>query len=178
MQDLVFKPATVEDVPALNKLVNSAYRGDVSKKGWTTEAFILDGIRTDEEALREMIQKPGAVILKCNTAEGDLVGCVYLEKKGDKLYLGMLSVDPHLQASGIGKGLLAEGERYAKENNCTAVIMTVITVRHELIEWYKRKGYSITGERQPFPSDPRFGIPKQPLEFLVMEKPMTASLRG
>lgn len=172
MQNLVFAEATEEDVPALNQLVNSAYRGDVSKKGWTTEADLLDGIRTDERSLAEMIKKPGPVILKCSTQEGSLVGCVYLEKMEDKLYLGMLSVAPHLQASGIGKALLGEGERYAKGQHCTAIMMTVITVRHELIDWYIRKGFYVTGERQPFPTDPRFGIPRQPLEFLVMEKPL------
>jgi len=157
------------DILSLVTLVNSAYRGDSSKRGWTTEADLLDGIRTDEEGIKKMIQQPGSVILKC-MIENQLVGCVYLQKQEDFLYLGMLTVSPELQASGIGKELLNASEQYAYSQHCNTIIMTVITVRKELIQWYERRGYHQTPERRPFPNDPRFGIPKQPLEFLVMEK--------
>lgn len=95
--------ANMEDIPVLAKLVNSAYRGESSKKGWTTEADLLDGIRTDEESLKEIFRKPGAVILKYTTANGIIAGTVYLQKQGQKLYLGMLTVSPEIQTQGIGK---------------------------------------------------------------------------
>ena len=168
--ELFIAPATKEDIPALNRLVNSAYRGETSRKGWTTEADLLDGIRTDPEALEDMMEQPGAVILKCSDNQGTLRGCVFLKKTEDQLYLGMLTVSPEQQGGGIGKKLLEASEQYAHEHRCHKIVMTVISVRSELIAWYERKGFRTTGEKSPFPKDPRFGIPKQDLEFVVMEK--------
>ncbi|WP_461072371.1 GNAT family N-acetyltransferase [Spirosoma horti] len=161
--------ATEQDIPALVSLVNSAYRGDSSRKGWTTEADLLDGVRTSDESLRELFQNPNALILKYEDA-GHLLGCVYLEAKEKDLYLGMLTVSPDAQTNGIGKQLLTAAEQLAIDRKYRAVTMTVITVRHELIAWYERRGYYATGNKQPFPDDPRFGIKKQSLEFMVMEK--------
>lgn len=161
--------ATEADVPTLNALVNGAYRGEGSRKGWTTEADLLDGIRTDEAGLRAMLQNLAVRILKYEQ-DGQLLGCVYVEKKGTDLYLGMLTVSPDAQTNGIGKRLLLAAEQMAIDQHCRAVTMTVITARHELIAWYERRGYQATGEKQPFPDDPRFGIPKQPLEFIVLKK--------
>ena len=170
MNSAHISPAHVQDAPALNRLVNSAYRGDSSRKGWTTEADLLGGIRTDEEGIEAMLQNSAATILKYEE-DGELLGCVYLEKKEDSLYLGMLTVSPDAQANGIGKQLLAAAERLAVEQQCRAVTMTVITVRHELIAWYQRRGYQPTGETKPFPmDDARFGLPTRHLEFIVMEK--------
>lgn len=162
-------PATEQDIPALDILVNSSYRGESSKKGWTTEADLLGGIRTDEHGLQVMLRNLNATILKYE-AEGNLLGCVYLERKGDDLYLGMLTVSPEAQAGGIGKQLLAAAEQSAIVQQCRTITMTVITVRHELIAWYERRGYQPTGETLPFPNDPSFGILKQPLEFMIMKK--------
>jgi ribosomal protein S18 acetylase RimI-like enzyme len=111
-----------------------------------------------------------SVILKHISANGKLTGCVYLQKQEDKLYLGMLTVSPEMQGLGIGKRLLKAAEDYALEQNCQAIDMTVITIRTELINWYERHGYRKTGETKPFPSDPRYGIAKQLLEFYVMTK--------
>ncbi|MGE5519149.1 MAG: GNAT family N-acetyltransferase [Candidatus Dadabacteria bacterium] len=162
--------ATSTDVPQLVNLVNSAYRGERSRKGWTSEADLLDGIRTDIEAMEEMLQLKNAVILKYVDESQKIAGCVYLQKEREKLYLGMLTVNPTIQGKGIGKKLLQSSENYAKENDCSSIIMTVISVREELIRWYESKGYYNTGEKKPFPDDPRFGIPKQPLQFIVMKK--------
>jgi ribosomal protein S18 acetylase RimI-like enzyme len=162
--------ATVADVPQLNKLVNAAYRGETSKKGWTTEADLLGGIRTDEEVLTSLITKENSVMLLYKNADA-INGCVNLQKQGDKIYLGMLTVDPELQDRGIGKILLKASEEYAAKNNCIKIYMTVISIRKEIIAWYERYGYIDTGERKPFPmDDPKFGIPKTFLEFIVMEK--------
>ena len=170
MNDASILPATEQDIPTLNELVQSAYRGDSSRRGWTTEADLLDGIRTDEAGLKTMLANPQATILKYEDA-GQLLGCVYLEKKGDRLYLGMLTVSPDAQAGGIGKQLMAAAEQVARDRQCRAMTMTVIPQRHELIAFYERRGYRPTGETEPFPmDDPRFGLPKQPLSFIVMEK--------
>ena len=163
--------ATTADIPDLVILINSAYRGESSKKGWTTEADLLDGQRTDEESLKMLLAKPGSILLKYVNAEEKIYACVNLQQQAQKLYLGMLTVSPSLQGSGIGKKLLAASEQYARENKFEAIRMTVISIRQELIAWYERHGYNRTGETQPFPTgDPRFGIPKQFLEFVVLEK--------
>lgn len=167
--DLTITVAEKKDVPSLVKLVNSAYRGEDSKKGWTTEADLLGGIRTDEDAMMKMVSRGDSVILKCLDKD-QLIGCVYLQKQDEKIYLGMLTVSPEIQAKGIGKKLLQAAEEYAQTQESTAITMTVISVRKELISWYERHGYKPTGARKPFPNDPRFGIQKQPLEFIVLEK--------
>jgi ribosomal protein S18 acetylase RimI-like enzyme len=168
------KPAGVIDIPDLVKLVNSAYRGESSKKGWTTEADLLAGdLRTDDSTLSSMMNSPGSAILKYTNDTGVIEGCVYLQKRGDRLYLGMLSVSPVLQSSGIGKKLMTAAHDYAQAQNCRSIFMRVISVRPELIAWYERRGYYLTGETEPLPNDPRFGIPTQPLEFVIMEKKIT-----
>jgi ribosomal protein S18 acetylase RimI-like enzyme len=162
--------ATATDIPALNILINSAYRGEGAKKGWTTEADLLDGVRTNEKNLADLINKTGAAILTCHNETGIITGCVYLQKEPGTFYLGMLTVSPELQAAGIGRQLLQAAEAYVKKENGNNISMTVISVRYELIAWYERHGYAKTGETKPFPNDPAFGIPKQPLEFVVMKK--------
>ena len=163
--------ATAQDITALVPLINSAYRGDASKKGWTTEANLLEGeLRTDIPFLTDLLGNPDASMLKYITAGGIITGCVYLEKKERGLYLGMLTVSPLQQAGGIGKQLLAAAEVYGKEKDCTTIFMNVISVRHELVAWYERHGYHKTGETKPMPDDNRFGTPTQALEFVIMEK--------
>ena len=163
-------PASQSDTAALEKLINSAYRGEGSKKGWTTEADLLDGTRTDEANLLELINSSNGVMLKCLNEEGEIIGCVNLQKNHDKLYLGMLTVSPNMQGAGIGKKLLVAADQHARENNCNRVYMTVISVRAELIAWYERHGFKKTGETKPFPIGEKFGIQKQPLEMIVLEK--------
>jgi len=162
--------AIVEDAPTLETLVNSAYRGDSSRQGWTTEADLLDGTRTDAAAIAELIQTPGTTLLKY-VAEKEILGCVELRNQDNRLYLGMLTVQPNLQGKGIGKELLKAAEAEAKNQKCSSIFMTVISVRKELIDWYMRHGYQPTGERKPFAfNDPRFGQPKMKLEFISLQK--------
>ena len=163
-------PANPQDASELSVLVNSAYRGDTSRQGWTTEADLLDGTRTDAAAIEDIINKPGHTILKY-AQDGKIHGCVELHNENGKLYMGMLTVRPHLQGKGIGKELLIAVEAEASKKKCKSIFMTVISIRKELIDWYIRHGYSHTGERKPFAfNDPRFGQPKMQLEFVVLEK--------
>lgn len=162
--------STLQDIPALTTLINSAYRGETSKKGWTTEAHLLEGKRTDEQEMTEIFQNPKNTILKF-TENDKIIGSVLLVEKGHQLYLGMLTVSPELQNSGIGKKLLAEAENHAKSLNLSSIIMTVISVREELIAWYKRHGYVDTGEREAFPeSGIHITVSEEPLEFIFLEK--------
>jgi ribosomal protein S18 acetylase RimI-like enzyme len=162
--------STLEDIPALTTLINSAYRGESSKKGWTTEAHLLEGKRTTEKELAEIIQDPKNTFLKYTDNE-QIIGSVLLVEKEDQLYVGMLTVSPELQNSGIGKKMLAEAEIHAKTLGLSTLGMTVVSVRAELIAWYKRHGYVDTGEREAFPSsDIHINISDKPLEFIFLEK--------
>ena len=163
--------ASSADIPVLVQLMNAAYRGDLSKQGWSSEADLIKGEhRTDDKVLEKLFETPGSAFLKYENDEGLIEGCVYLQKKENKLYLGMLTVSPLAQAKGIGRQLMAMSAIHAKENGCHAIFMNVISIRHELVAWYERQGYCKTGTTLPFTVDPRFGMPTQPLEFVVMEK--------
>lgn len=179
---LSFRTATHADIPALIKLVASAYRGDASRRGWTTEADLLDGQRIDADMLRADLDAPESfILLAVDSADDDqphLVGCAHIAKHpGDgsvpTAYFGMFSVSPDLQGGGVGKALLAESERLARDTlGCTRMRMTVIDAREELIAYYVRRRYSRTGIRKPFPyDDPRYGLPtRDDLQFEVLEK--------
>ena len=163
--------ATDTDIEALVALMDGAYRGETSKSGWTSEGDLFIGNkRTDEATLSELMKKPTAVFLKHINDGGEIDACVLLNKKGDRMYLGMFSVSPNAQGKGLGKKLLAAADDFAREQQCNSIFMTVITVRAELIAWYERHGYKKTGRVLPFPIDERFGIPRQPLEMMVLEK--------
>jgi ribosomal protein S18 acetylase RimI-like enzyme len=161
--------ADLIDVPQLNILINSAYGGDSAKKGWTNEAHLLTGVRIDEMELTRIIVNESSFFLKY-TKNDVIKACVFLEKQNDKLYLGLLSVNPDLQGMGIGKQLLTAAEAEAESLACSKIYMTVISVRHELIDWYKRHGYTDTGIKKPFPGENRNILAKAPLQFIVLEK--------
>jgi GNAT superfamily N-acetyltransferase len=168
------RPATSNDVPALNKLVNSAYRGESSKAGWTTEADMLGGQRIDEERLSELMTDPRQTIL-CLVDEADVItGAVCLERN-DKTacwYLGMLTIKPTLQAAGLGRKLMQAAEEFAVRFGAKEMTLGVIQVRTELMAWYERRGYIKSGEIIDFPyGDTRFGEPKRDdLHFVMFKK--------
>lgn len=170
--ELSFRFATPQDAGNVVALVESAYRGDVSRAGWTTEADILDGQRTDLDGVIELIADPASRLVLAH-ANDCLVGCVHVLDEGQAAYIGMLAIRPDRQAHGIGRQLLWQAEQCARTVfAATMARMTVIIQREELIRWYERRGYCRTDRREPFPyHDPRFGLPKRPdLEFLVLEK--------
>lgn len=174
VSDIHFRLAELKDVPDLNRFVNGAYRGDSSKSGWTTESDLLGGQRVDFDGLAELIEARQSFILCAFDSHDDqkLISCVHLKKEKSSCYLGMLTVSPLLQNSGLGQLMLNESESRAKNWDCDEIYMTVISVREELISWYIRRGYQLTGEKKPFPyGDARFGLPKrQDLEFVVLNK--------
>ena len=167
--------ARESDLPSLYTLVESAFRGDSARQGWSHEADLLGGQRTDMAELEEIIADPRQRLLLAR--DGDVIaGCVTITDKGGGLaYLGMLTVDPLRQAAGLGRDLLAAAEREAAETfGATRMELTIIPQRAELTAWYERRGYVLTGEDRPFPyGDPRYGEPRRDdLIFSVMEKPL------
>jgi ribosomal protein S18 acetylase RimI-like enzyme len=187
---LQLRAAVAADAEPVAALVNSAYRGDSSRVGWTTEADLLDGQRTDAAALGEYIvggETAGdrVLLLHEHVVAGPVDGsqrprsidaCVQLDRRGDTAYLGMFTVRPALQGDGLGRRLLRAAELDARRRwGVTAIVMTVIAQRRELIAWYERRGYQATGETAPFPyGDPRFGVPRRPdLRFVVLRKVLT-----
>lgn len=169
------RQATAADAEAVVALVNSAYRGDSSRAGWTTEADLLGGQRIDVPILSDLLARPGSVLLM-HVAENILLGCVHIERTDEDTYLGMLTIRPTAQGAGLGRQMLEAAERWAAERWASrGMHMTVIVQRSELIVWYERHGYRRTGERKPFPyGDERFGIPRRDdLEFEVLYKPLS-----
>ncbi|MBU3671084.1 MAG: GNAT family N-acetyltransferase [Sinobacteraceae bacterium] len=176
MEPFAVRVATAADATALCALVNSAYRGDSSRAGWTTEADLLGGQRTDVAALEAFIRDGTAHGTQVMLLHEDATGpscCVQLERRGDEAYLGMLTVRPQGQGAGRGRLLLEAAEQHVRQAwGARAVQMTVIEQRDELIAWYERRGYRRTGQTAPFPyGDLRFGEPKRAdLRFVVLRK--------
>ncbi|MDQ8030211.1 MAG: GNAT family N-acetyltransferase [Brevundimonas sp.] len=173
MAELVIRDATPADIPHLHALVESAYRGEASRAGWTTEADLLDGQRTDAEDLASILSDTEQGMLTAWDGEA-LVGCILIARRGEGIgYFGMLSVSPTLQNAGLGRRLVALGEQtMADRFGARRVRISVIPQRDTLIAWYERLGYVATGDTLPFPyGDARFGLPKrEDLSFVVMEK--------
>ena len=169
---IAFRDADAGDVPALVALVTSAYRGESSRAGWTTEADLLDGNRIDPDVLRGDIEREHSRVLLASR-DGVLLGCAHVAIENGAGYFGMFAVAPLLQAGGIGKAILAEAERVVRDEwQLPMMRMTVIDLREDLIAWYERRGYRRTGIKKPFPAvDPRFGLPRRDdLRFEVLEK--------
>lgn len=147
-----FRIASVDDVLRLRGLVERAYRGDSAKFGWTHEADLLDDERTSNADLATTIAGRSSRIILAE-AGGTLTGTVTISDLGaGRAYLGMLCVDPALQAAGLGRALIAQAEAVARQQfGASMMEMTVIDCRSELIAWYLRCGYRDTGEKRPFP---------------------------
>jgi ribosomal protein S18 acetylase RimI-like enzyme len=179
---VTYRDAKAVDVEDIVALVQSAYRGDVSRLGWTTEADLLDGQRTDAAAVTEIIGGDTSRMLLAVTDDDRILGCCHLDDRGNGVaYFGMFAVSPLLQGGGLGRGLLSEAERIAREElGARKMEMTVLVQRQDLIAWYVRRGYSPSGETKPFPRhDKRFGLPRRDdLEFGVLTKPLTDDASG
>lgn len=168
--------ATPADVPAIVALVQSAYRGESSRVGWTTEADLLDGQRIDVDGVRDVIDREDSCILLRDDSTG-VLACAQLEQRDRHAYFGLFAVRPGQQGRGIGAEILAAAERIAARDwDCTHLLMSVIDARADLIAWYERRGYRRTGQHEAFPyGDERFGIPRRDdLRFERLDKTLTA----
>jgi GNAT superfamily N-acetyltransferase len=171
MSGLALRRAAQADAPRAAALINSAYRGEVSRQGWTTEADLLAGKRTDEADLQALLDAPDSVLLLCTQGD-DLLATVHLQRKQDTAWLGMLAVKPDRQGQGIGKHLLRYAEDFARmEWHCARIMMSVVTLRPELIAYYERRGYRRTGKHEAFPVNPVLWTPKvEGLQMELLEK--------
>ena len=174
---LQFRAASAADIDAIVALVESAYRGDISRQGWTTEADLLDGRRTGADDVIACLQRERSRIVLAER-DGQLLACAHVAEENGAGYFGMFSVKPDLQGGGIGKQVLAECERIVRDWQLPAMRMAVIDVRDELIAFYERRGYQRTGNKKPFPyGDARFGEPKRDdLRFEILEKPLAGAI--
>lgn len=175
MTDVVIRAAATGDIPALHRLIESAYRGEASRAGWTTEADLLEGQRTDPDDLADILADPAQIMLAAWRGV-DLVGSILIADRGQGTgYFGMLSVSPTLQGGGLGRRLIDTAHaELARRFGVRRVRISVLPQRDALIAWYRRLGYAPTGETLPFPyGDPRFGLPlRDDLHFIVMERPL------
>jgi GNAT superfamily N-acetyltransferase len=153
VQGISVRDGTLADVEAIVTLVESAYRGDASRAGWTTEADLLVGRRTDPREVTRLLTTDGNVLLLAVTADGEAVGTCHLQRReAGTAYFGLFAVRPTAQGDGIGSRLLAAAEERARRAwNVRVMEMTVLGQRDELIAWYRRKGYRPTGETNPWP---------------------------
>ncbi|MDX6230733.1 MAG: hypothetical protein QOI76_4123 [Frankiales bacterium] len=171
--EVAVRTAVSSDVAAVAALVQRAYRGDASRVGWTTEADLLDGRRIDVEGVAGKIGSATGEVLVAVHADSGLVACCEIESRPPVAYFGMFAVEPGLQGAGLGRIMLEAAEQRAGELwPVTSIEMTVIAQRTELIDWYVRRGYAITGETRPFPyGDEAFGLPRRDdLVFVVLAK--------
>lgn len=164
------------DVDVLVALVQSAYRGDASRQGWTHEADLVGGQRIDAGMMADLLADGDVAVLVAED-DGAAVACVEVHRPdlAGVSAVGMLSVDPVRQASGLGQMMLAAAERHAGAQwGARHTSLRVIDVRDELIAWYGRRGYLPTGATEPFPyGDERFGRPhRDDLRFAVLAKPL------
>ncbi|OLT27571.1 GNAT family N-acetyltransferase [Nocardiopsis sp. CNR-923] len=176
--ELTYRAAARGDVPALVELVNSCYRGDDSRRGWTTEADLLGGQRVDKDGMGELLGRTNALVLVAE-AEGELVACCELRRDTSGAYFGMFSVRPTAQGTGLGRRVLAEAERTVVRTwGCRVMRMKVLKQRQDLISWYERRGYTNTGRISPFPyGDESFGKPKRPdLAFVELTRELSDDL--
>ncbi|MFA6051425.1 MAG: GNAT family N-acetyltransferase [Methylobacter sp.] len=163
--------AEKQDAGQIAALVNAAYRGEPSKQGWTTEANLLAGLRTDTEEILRLISSDDSMFLLCR-AEAKLIGSVHLQRQGEQVCLGMLAVSPPIQGRGVGKQLLEAAEQAAQETwSVNKSVMTVISCRNELLAFYERRGYRRTGVSKAFPVNPELWLPKvADLRLEILEK--------
>ncbi|HHX4059894.1 MAG: GNAT family N-acetyltransferase [Burkholderia contaminans] len=162
-----YRIATEQDVDALVQLVNAAYRPTTDAAGWTHEASLIDGPRITSSQLAATLHAPDAVLLVAKI-DGGVAGCIEVRKAGDVAYIGTLAVAPSMQDRGLGKALLNEAEQFAVRHwGIGTAVMVVVSVRHELIDFYLRRGYRRTGERTGYPFDAGVGRPRD--ENLTVE---------
>jgi ribosomal protein S18 acetylase RimI-like enzyme len=161
---LNFYKAELIDASAISELVNSAYRGESSRAGWTTEADFLDGLRTNTQEIASIIKRDDAFIL-IGVLNDQIIATICCEQQiahgRYTAHLGMIAVKPTLQNQGHGADIIQAAEAIAsREWRVVGFYMTVISIRSELIAFYERLGYARTGEFKDFPVNSALWQPK------------------
>lgn len=167
---MIFEKATEKDIPQLLELIESCYRSDFARKGWTYDSDIIGGARTTKEFVKEEIIAPGGSYLKHTDVQGKVIACVYIKvnTQEKKAFVGSLCVYPTFQSHGLGKGLLDATEIIAREAGCSKLCVQIVTMRKELINWFEKIDFKFVGELAPLTADT--GTPKIPIELGTWEK--------
>ena len=147
--------AAPEDAEKITNVINSAFR--------IAEGFFIDGNRISQTEVEDLLAK-GAFLLA--EVDGAVDGCVYVELRGERSYLGLLSVDPARQQGGLGSFLVNEAESYCREHGSRFMDILIVSLREELPAFYRKRGYVENGTT-PFPADVET---KQPCHFINMAK--------
>lgn len=172
MADLVFSFASIDDVPRVAALVELAYRGSVAATGWTNETEILEGPRSSPSEVQKLVRDPHSRFLMA-TEDGQLAACCLLQRHGEGAYFGMFAVAPDRQQQGLGKIMVAQSEEAARVLwKARFLRLTVISLREALIAWYQRRGFALTGEREPFPFEAAPGALRTDFDLVVLQKPL------
>lgn len=165
-----YQLAQNSDLPQLSSFVNRAYRGDTARQGWTHEADLLDGTRVEASLLAEELARGVSLVMAYEGSE--LLGCYHFEMKdAHTAYVGMITVDPLKQGGGLGKQLLENAFARGRSLGAQVIKLTVMSDRLELIAYYERRGFKLTGTEFTFePGDARYGLPKKDLVLLEMSR--------
>ncbi len=179
IKTLTFRHAQIADASQIAMLVNSAYRGESSRAGWTTEAELLDGVRTQSDEISVLIQTPSSLIL-LGLMKDEIIASMHLQLVSEAVFLGMFAVNPTGQAVGVGKAMMSQAEIVVQQQwKAKKILMDVISIRYELIAFYERRGYVRTGKISEFPVSPELWMPKAgDLKLARMEKLLSAMERS
>lgn len=171
----MIRTAAPNEAHHIADLVNQAYRPDFGERGWTHEAELVSGARTNAEQVAKLIDSAGAILVACDGHA--ILGCVHIEPSGLACYIGMLATHPSQQNQGLGKQLLAAAEAFAiTRYGATCYKMSVLSSRPELLAYYERRGYQLTGTCSPYPVDAGVGQPRGlELQVLSLVKPVSPS---
>jgi ribosomal protein S18 acetylase RimI-like enzyme len=169
------RTATEADIDAIVALVARAYRGTGGDPGWTTEAHLFAGPRTNAHDVSTILSSPRDTLLVADD-DGAIIACCTVTDLGGRAYFGMFAVSPDAQGSGLGRAVLAEAERIAREElGAAEMTMTVITTRDELLSWYVRRGYRRTGRVTPLAEEYTVHVrPGVTIELETLTKPLPA----
>jgi GNAT superfamily N-acetyltransferase len=151
------RSAVVDDVEAITAVVNTAFR--------KAESFFIEQDRIDADSVKALMEKGQFLVAR---EGGTLTGCVYLERRGERDYLGLLAVDPKRQGAGIGSMLMNAAEEHCRKRGCRFMDLRIVNLRTENHAFYRRRGYLETGT-EPFPA----GLStKLACHFVNLSKPL------